>query len=93
MQGSWQRERRLVGSKVLVVYFYSNTYSGFTAVTFQFSLIGKDPGGAKLLQDLDQDPDIGEYIDALPIEFDPEPQLEDKWSVVCYNRLFSKLMN
>ena len=86
MQGSWQRERRLVGSKVLVVYFYSNTYNGFTAVSFQFSRIGNDPGAAQLLIDLDEDPDLGDYIDILPVEFDLESQLEDKWFIVGHNR-------
>ena len=76
-----------------MVHISSNTHNGFTAVSFQFSLIGNDPDAAKLLEDLDQDPDIGEYIDMLPVEFDLERQLEDKWFVVCHNLHFSKLIN
>ena len=67
-----------------MIYFYSNTYNQFTAVRFQFSRIGNDPGAAQLLADLDQDPDIGEYIDVLPVELGLEGQLANKWSVVCY---------
>ncbi|PUU79856.1 hypothetical protein B9Z19DRAFT_977489 [Tuber borchii] len=55
---------------------------GFDAVSFQFSRIGNDPGAAQLLIDLDQDPEIGEYIDVLPVEFDLPGQLEDKWFVL-----------
>ncbi|PUU79847.1 hypothetical protein B9Z19DRAFT_1022673 [Tuber borchii] len=56
---------------------------GFEAVTFQFSRIGDDPGAAQLLIDLDQDPDLGDYIDVLPVEFDLKHQLEeDKWFVL-----------
>ena len=73
-----------------MTYFYSNTHNGFAAVRFQFSRIGNDPGAAQLLTDLDQDPDIGEYIDVLPVELDLEGQLANKWSVVCYNWLFIK---
>ena len=62
---------------------YFNAHNGFVAVTFQFSRIGNDPGAAQLLIDLDDDPDLGEYIDVLPVEFDLERQLEDKWFVVC----------
>ena len=76
----------------LVVYFYSSTYNGFTAVSFQFSRIGHDPGAAQLLIDLDEDPDLGEYIDVFPVEFDLERQLEDKWFVVCHNQLFKLLI-
>ena len=60
----------------------------FTAVSFQFSLIGNGPGTAKLLEDLDQDQDLSEYIDVLPIESDLECLLADKWFVVCHTRLF-----
>ena len=70
-----------------MVYIYSNAYNGLTAVTFQFSRIGNDPGAAQLLIDLDKDPDLGKYIDILPIEFDIERQLMDKWWVVCHNQL------
>lgn len=69
---------------------YSNTYDGLTAVTFQFSRIGNDSGAAKLLEDLDQDPDVGKYIDVLPVEFDPEGEFPEKWFVVCYKFPFSK---
>ena len=62
-----------------------NTYNGLVAVTFQFSRIGNDSGAAQLLIDLDEDPDLGDYIDILPVEFDLERQLEDKWFVVCHN--------
>ena len=62
---------------------YFNAHNGFAAVTFQLSRIGNDPGAAQLLIDLDEDPDLGEYLDVLPVEFDLERQLEDKWFVVC----------
>jgi len=62
-----------------------NTYNRFTAVTFQFSRIGNDLGAAKLLEDLDQDEDIGKYIDVLPVEFDPQGEFPEKWFVVCHN--------
>ena len=73
-----------------LIYFYYNTYSGFTAVTFQFTRIGNDPGAAQLLIDLDEDPDIREYLDVLPVEFGLENLSEDKWFVVCLDMLFSK---
>ena len=72
---------------------YFNAYKGPTAVSFQFSRIGNDPGAAQLLRDLDEDPDLGEYIDVLPVEFNLKKQLEDKWFVVCRNQLSSKLIN
>ena len=75
-----------------MIYIYSNAYNGLTAVTFQFSRIGNDPGAARLLIDLDQDPDLGKFIDILPVEFDLERQLEDKWWVVCHNQLFKLLI-
>jgi len=78
---------------VLVIYFCSNTYNGFAAVSFQFSLIGNDYGAAKLLEDLDEDPDIGEYIDILPVEFDLERRMEDRWYIVCHNLLFSHFID
>ena len=68
-----------------------NTYNGFAAVTFQFSRIGNDPGAEKLLEDLDRDREIGEYIDVLPVEFNPEGEF-DKWSVVCHNQPFFGLL-
>ncbi|PUU80831.1 hypothetical protein B9Z19DRAFT_1106808 [Tuber borchii] len=55
---------------------------GFDAVKFQFSRIGNDPGAAKLLEDLGEDRDIGEYVDVLPVEFYLERQLEDKWFIL-----------
>lgn len=73
-----------------LICFYSNTYTGFIAVTFQFTRIGNDPGAAQLLIDLDEDPDIREYIDVLPVEFGLECLSEDKWFVVCHDMLFSK---
>ena len=76
-----------------MIYFYSNAYNWFTAVSFQFSRIGNDPGATQLLIDLDDDPDLGEFIDVLPVEFDLKSQLEDKWFVVCHNRLSSKLID
>ena len=74
-----------------MVYFCSNTYNRFTAVSFQFSLIGNNPSAAKLLEDLDDDPDLGEFIDVLPVEFDLGRQLQDKWFVVCHIPLFARL--
>jgi len=68
-----------------------NTYNGFAAVTFQFSRIGNDPGAAQLLEDLDQDQEIGNCIDVLPVEFDPQGEFPEKWFVVCHKRLFSGL--
>ena len=76
-----------------MIFFYSNTYNGFTAVAFQLSCIGNDPGAARLLIELDQDPDVGEYIDAFLVGSDFERHLEDKWFVVCYNQHFSKLID
>jgi len=73
-----------------VVYFCSSTYIRFTAVSFQFSLIGNDYDGAMLLEDLDEDREIGECIDVSPAEFGPKGELPEKWFVVCDNLLFSK---
>jgi len=75
-----------------VAYFYSNTYNGSTAVLFQFSRIGSDPGAAMLLHNLGQDPGIGEFIDVLPVKFDPKGEFPEKWFVVCHYLLFSKLL-
>ena len=75
-----------------MVSIYLNAYNGLTAVTFQFSRIGNDPGAARLFVHLDEDPDLGEYIDILPVEFDLEHQLRDKWWVVCHNQLFKLLI-
>ncbi|KAG0128936.1 hypothetical protein HOY82DRAFT_506254 [Tuber indicum] len=56
---------------------------GFEAVTFQFSRIGNNPGAAQLLVELDQDPDIEEYINVFPIDCDFEHQLgKNKWFVL-----------
>jgi len=76
-----------------MIHFYYNTYDVFTAVSFQFSLIGNDPSAHMLLESLylDHDLDIGKYIDVLPLDRHFEPQLVDKWFVVCHTQLF-KLM-
>ncbi|PUU80827.1 hypothetical protein B9Z19DRAFT_1063118 [Tuber borchii] len=58
---------------------------GFDAVAFQFSRIGNDSGAAQLLTDLDGDRDIREYVDVLPVKFDPECLLADKWFVQFAN--------
>ncbi|PUU82953.1 hypothetical protein B9Z19DRAFT_1073820 [Tuber borchii] len=55
---------------------------GRDAVAFQFTRIGNDPGAARLLMDLDQDPDLREYIDVLPTEFDLERRMSEKWFVL-----------
>ncbi|CUS12903.1 unnamed protein product [Tuber aestivum] len=56
---------------------------GFEAVTFQFSRIGNDPGATQLLEELDNDVDLGKYIDILPVECDLRRQLaEDRWFVL-----------
>ena len=68
-----------------MIHFYSNSYNGFTAVSFQFSRIGNDSGAARLLEELDEDPGLGDSIDILPVEFDLGHQLEDKWFIVCHN--------
>ena len=75
-----------------MTHFYSNTYNGSTAVSFQFSRIGSDPGAAMLLHSLDRDPGIGEYIDVLPVKFDPKGEFPEKWFVVCRGLLFSKFI-
>ena len=73
------------------MYFYPNTYTGFAAVTFQFSRIGNDPGAAQLLIDLDKDPDLGKYVDVFLAAFDLECQMEeDRWFVVCHDLLLPK---
>ena len=77
----------------MAVYLCSNAYNGSTAVSFQFSRIGNDPGATKLLQDLDDDAELGEFIDVFPVEFDIQHQMEDKWFVVCHNPLFSELIS
>ncbi|PUU79858.1 hypothetical protein B9Z19DRAFT_1045955 [Tuber borchii] len=55
---------------------------GRDAVRFQFSRIGNGPGAAQLLIDLDEDRDVREYIDVLPVEFDLERLLADKWFIL-----------
>lgn len=70
--------------------FYSITHNQFTAVRFQFSRIGNGPGAAQLLIDLDEDRGIREYIDVLPVEFDLERLLADKWFIVYHTQHFSK---
>ncbi|CUS12906.1 unnamed protein product [Tuber aestivum] len=58
-------------------------FDGPPAATFQFSKIGTDTGGTQLLGQLDQDQDLGQYIDMLPLEPDFGRQLaEDKWFVL-----------
>ena len=74
-----------------MVCSYFNAHNRFAAVTFQFSRIGNDPGAAQLLIDLDGDRDIRKYIDVLPVKFDPECLLADKWFVVCHALLLFKL--
>lgn len=73
-----------------MVYFCFNTYSGLTAICSQFSFIGSDPGAVKLLENQDGDKTLGKSIDVLPVEFDPECALAEKWFVVCYNLPFSE---
>ena len=76
-----------------MVYIYFNAYNGLIAVTFQFSCIGNDPGAAQLLRDLHDDPNLREFLDVLPVEFDLECLLADKWWwVVCHNQLFKLLI-
>jgi len=75
-----------------MINLFSNSYNGFTAVSFQFSRIGNDSGAAQLLIDLDEDTDLGDSIDILPVEFDLEHQLEDKWFIVCHNQPFFRLL-
>jgi len=75
-----------------MIYLYSNTYNGFTAVLFQFIRVGSDRSTAQLLLDLDQDPDLAEFVGVLPFKFNPEYQPEDKWDIVCYNQLLFKLI-
>ncbi|PUU80848.1 hypothetical protein B9Z19DRAFT_973300 [Tuber borchii] len=55
---------------------------GRDAVKFQFSCIGNDPGATQLLVDLDEDPDLGESIDVLPVEFDLECLFTEKWFIL-----------
>ena len=70
-------------------YLYFNTHKVSTAVAFQFSRIGDDPGAAQLLIDLDNDSDLEDFIDVLPVEFNPRLDWDedDKWWVVCHNLL------
>lgn len=69
------------------------TYDGTTAVTFQFSRIGNDTKTDKLLIELDQDPDIGPFIDVFFVKLDLNSELEDdRWFVVGHKRLFNSLI-
>ena len=81
----------LEGQSVVGFYdnLYFNTHKVPTAVAFQFSRIGSDPGALQLLIDLDRDSDLGEFIDVLPVEFNPslDSDEDDKWWVVCHNLL------
>ena len=72
-----------------MMHFYYNTYDEFTAVSFQFSLIGNDIGAQMVLEGLysNHDLDIGKYIDVLHVDRHFEPQLVDKWFVVCHTQL------
>ena len=80
------------GQSVLRFWFYSNTYNRFTAVSFQLTLIGNDPSAFQLLIDLVRDPDLGNFIDMLPLDFNPRAASgeDGKWWVVCHNLLFLK---
>jgi len=70
-----------------------HAYNEFTAVAFQFSRIGKDPGAIELLKRLDDDAELGEFIDVLPVEMEfGDQSFKDKWFVVCHNLLFSVLI-
>lgn len=73
------------------MYPYLYTYDRFTAVAFQFTCIGNDPGAAQLLIRLKQDPNLGACVDGFLVGSDLERQLADKWFVVCHYQLFSKL--
>jgi len=56
---------------------------GFDAISFQFSCIGNDPFARQLLIELDQDRELGGYIDVFPVECEFKRQLEeDKWFVL-----------
>lgn len=50
------------------VYRNSNLlyFNIFLAVAFQFSRIGDDKGAVELLQRLDDDKEVGMYVDCLP---------------------------
>lgn len=45
---------------------YINYFGIFPAVAFQFSRVGDDDGALELLKRLDNDQEIGMYIDCLP---------------------------
>ena len=78
-----------VSSGVSIIYLYYNTYNGVTAVSFQFTHVGRDPSAARLWMDLGQDTTVGEFIDVFGLGH----WLEDKWTVVCHNWLFSNLIS
>lgn len=73
-----------------MLYFYSDTYNGLTAVSFQFSRIGDDGGAYQLLKDLDDDPNIGENIEVFDVKLDKNGQL-DVWLAVCHYLLFKPI--
>ena len=76
-----------------MVCFCSNTYGGSTVVAFQFSRIGNDLGGARLLEELDEDPYVGDCIDVFQVEFDLKIQMKDKWFMVCQSLLLSEVID
>ncbi|CUS12905.1 unnamed protein product [Tuber aestivum] len=59
------------------IYFYSCTYKRLPAVTFQFSLIGNNPGATQLWKELYNDREFGTYTNVLPLGWDLECQLEE----------------
>ena len=86
---SWQRVRRLVcrGFWWLPLFEYLQwAHSRILPILTH----RRRSGAVQLLIDLNQDPDLREYIDVFPAEFDLGHQLADKWFVVCYNLLFFK---
>ncbi|CCX15012.1 Similar to hypothetical protein [Tuber melanosporum Mel28]; acc. no. XP_002835368 [Pyronema omphalodes CBS 100304] len=55
---------------------------GAHAVAFQFARVGDDAGAEKLLRGLDDDKDIGKYVDTLPVGIDHMSNEEFKWPMV-----------
>lgn len=56
-------------------------YKGPQSVAFQFSRVGNDTGAQKLIQDLDDHPTVGQYIDCLPVNnrLEDIKDKEKKW--------------
>ncbi|KAH0612940.1 uncharacterized protein H6S33_009320 [Morchella sextelata] len=54
---------------------------GPQSVAFQFSRVGNDTGAQKLIQDLDDHPSVGQYIDCLPMNnrLEDIKDKEKKW--------------